>query len=950
MRAGRSDTRNRSTWGAVALFWMACLAPSLPFVGAHAAVGDLVGSAALPLPGEDVGIAFDGHRLYYNDAPGTNRLISFEISDPVGTRRVVTATQGGDLPMDLDAMSYDATRDVLWAVRHGTQQIYRVDKNTGFGTFVFDATGLCKRCSGSFKDGLAFDAGDPAIPEDDALWWSYDVDFEVYRLTLSGGVIESFDVRGPDATSGTNDDIHPTLSECGNSGIAVGGQHLYLGTNGCDSIVRVDKASKAFVDVLARPGSRPEDLACDPITFSPKEVMWVRQLESDVEVLAYEIEPQTCGFGGVEDEVDHFPRSRAIVGLLAPDGSLETIQMSGPTTVVVEVNDVSDTDQDGLEQVRTEMVQLELRGTSARFGPMVLRLRDPQSTPFPPALGEIEETENRTRGTLDLPPFAPVGSADSFFDVFFEIEIESNGIVLHNEQPARMGGRITHKPPAPGEGYEKPQGPIPLLDENGNPTGFLIAEARHVPEPFEVDHFPDSHAGVELIFPTGETAFAQLVGPTTVEVDLAALADTDANGREQVPTEIVAMELRGDLPGFGEIVLRRSPSRASRGEIEESLDTEPGRLDLPPFAPGGTADSFFDVFFEIELPGVGLLLHNQDPKRLQTRITHKPPAGGEAYEGVDRIELFDRNGQPTGIFVGAGRHMPDPIEVDVFPSSIGVAEVSCPGFTEIIPVSGPTTVEVDLGAIADPDGNGREQVPTEIVDLSLTGFGPTVGAVTIRQSPVRPSLGEIEETTNTQLGRLDLPPFAPAGTADSYFDLFLEIDVLGQTWHNEDPKRLSSLITHKPPSEITSYEGVEDIELFDEAGGPTGCVLGAARHKPACSGAADEDQDGVPDSCDNCTLVPNPDQADINASEDDDSSIPGIQHYGDACDVDLDDDGIVAPSDFFAVFRPCIRADLATRPECILADLDGDGIVAPSDFFGRLRPAFGTAPGPGVSE
>ena len=40
--------------------------------------------------------------------------------------------------------------------------------------------------------------------------------------------------------------------------------------------------------------------------------------------------------------------------------------------------------------------------------------------------------------------------------------------------------------------------------------------------------------------------------------------------------------------------------------------------------------------------------------------------------------------------------------------------------------------EVDLGALADTDGNGREQVPTEMVQLDLTGNSPMFGPMTLR--------------------------------------------------------------------------------------------------------------------------------------------------------------------------------------------------------------------------
>lgn len=125
-------------------------------------------------------------------------------------------------------------------------------------------------------------------------------------------------------------------------------------------------------------------------------------------------------------------------------------------------------------------------------------------------------------------------------------------------------------------------------------------------------------------------------------------------------------------------------------------------------------------------------------------------------------------------------------------------------------------------------------------------------------------------------------------------------------------------------------------------------LLSGCANEPI-SGCGDEDGDGVVDNEDNCSAVPNPDQEDVDGGADDDTTLPGLQSYGDACDLDLDNDGIVGVRDFFAVFRPCLGVNPAAEPDCARADLDGDGVIGPADFFGRLRPAFGTEPGPGVS-
>jgi hypothetical protein len=197
----------------------------------------------------------------------------------------------------------------------------------------------------------------------------------------------------------------------------------------------------------------------------------------------------------------------------------------------------------------------------------------------------------------------------------------------------------------------------------------------------ETDPFPNSLAKVVVSSFFG-TEYVTLSGPTTVEVHFAGLADTDGDNLEQVETEIVSMSLTGTSTlGLGAITLRvrdpsKDPFQASLGEIEENANNTPGILDVPPFASSGDAESFFDVFFEIDtefLPG--LTLHNGVPKRMSTTITHKPPGEGETYFSPELIELLDEDGNPVGVFIGSANHTPDPSDcLDTFPACNG----SCP--------------------------------------------------------------------------------------------------------------------------------------------------------------------------------------------------------------------------------------------------------------------------------
>ncbi|MFK8015002.1 MAG: NF038122 family metalloprotease [Gammaproteobacteria bacterium] len=89
----------------------------------------------------------------------------------------------------------------------------------------------------------------------------------------------------------------------------------------------------------------------------------------------------------------------------------------------------------------------------------------------------------------------------------------------------------------------------------------------------------------------------------------------------------------------------------------------------------------------------------------------------------------------------------------------------------------------------------------------------------------------------------------------------------------------------------------------------------------------DSDEDGVLDSADNCTDEPNADQRDTNGDG-----------YGNVCDADLNNDGVINVVDLGRMRSVFFDND----PD---ADLNGDGVVNVIDL-GRLRGSFFGAPGP----
>jgi hypothetical protein len=96
----------------------------------------------------------------------------------------------------------------------------------------------------------------------------------------------------------------------------------------------------------------------------------------------------------------------------------------------------------------------------------------------------------------------------------------------------------------------------------------------------------------------------------------------------------------------------------------------------------------------------------------------------------------------------------------------------------------------------------------------------------------------------------------------------------------------------------------------------------------ACGGGGvDTDSDGILDADDNCTLVANADQRDTNGDG-----------YGNVCDADLNNDGLINFVDLGILKSVFFTAD----PD---ADLNGDGSVNFIDL-GMMKAAFFGVPGP----
>jgi uncharacterized protein (TIGR03790 family) len=99
---------------------------------------------------------------------------------------------------------------------------------------------------------------------------------------------------------------------------------------------------------------------------------------------------------------------------------------------------------------------------------------------------------------------------------------------------------------------------------------------------------------------------------------------------------------------------------------------------------------------------------------------------------------------------------------------------------------------------------------------------------------------------------------------------------------------------------------------------------------------ADQDGDGIADTMDNCILVPNPAQRDTD-----------LDGYGNACDADLNNDGIVNSSDFDLFTSVFFTAAPGIEPFVMAdhADFNNSNYIDQNDFS-ILSGLFGAAAGP----
>ena len=500
--------------------------------------------------------------------------------------------------------------------------------------------------------------------------------------------------------------------------------------------------------------------------------------------------------------------------------------------------DAFDDDGNGLGEVETELVSLNLTD-----GNVTLTLN-----PAMQSLGRIEEQANNTFGILDIEPFA-TGLADSFFDVFFQLDVPGVG-VLHNQDGLRLESVIDHKPPtARYRHLLPPEGGLELFDAAGNPTGVRIVKAEHYTGEIEIDEFPNTTGQILIELPSEP-------GVITARPDLPVV-----DGVYRTAEEVHAQFSGDDL----EIVLqdiRHRPFAYPPPERDPSGDDEFEFFQSSLFGTAVVTSASLgldQVPLLVELTGpVQTVVHGKAGNTTGTFATEilsmdlsgdmPLPGGGTLQVIIQESPSQDSQGQTTITDLGGGQFQIDSFfdvftEISVdggqnFIPSTGNTRVDLAAPPILVPLTGPSTAHVFFegaeGQADDDDGNNLDEVETELVALHLSGMTPQ-GPIVAKLRDDLSSSGQIEEQVDVETGLLDVAPFTEGAVADSFFDVWTEISIGGQVLITAQPLHLESPIRHKPPQDGERYVNpfLTRVELIDpQTGEGTGMFILREVHQP----------------------------------------------------------------------------------------------------------------------
>lgn len=451
-----------------------------------------------------------------------------------------------------------------------------------------------------------------------------------------------------------------------------------------------------------------------------------------------------------------------------------------------------------------------------------------------PLLGNVVLRESPTRQSLGHTNVVSPTQFNSFFDVFVTIDLNLGAMHLFNDQPIHVQGTHSTQPPHDTHMETPVQSNVYLYDENDPPPfGAPRAQILYVDHqvnpkfpPPATDDKDTSFTGTIQLFPPFPSYTNSLFasGGTLVRRGPPCLG-CGPGGGDTIPTEMLSLSLTGNDPVIGSFQIGLNH--------DAGYPITSGRVTGQPTR-SYPADAFFDVFFDVNTSSIGRLVTRPDPSgpaHVEASTALGNPIGTvPCGTGQD---LRQPSGQQTLLYqpgnlatpVGAITNIVHRVDVpktgepppqrgkDCFDSRITARITLFPPFhpvgcTEDLILNGP--FKVWRGDAIDP-GNGQDLINTIMACYRFTGTSSGascgLGGLIAHPSSTNPSVGQIQSLAPTEM----FP-------ANSFFDIFTEIETGIGTVHTNDPTHMQTTIRTVPPGAGEIYFGPgTTIPLYNAA-------------------------------------------------------------------------------------------------------------------------------------
>ena len=309
------------------------------------------------------------------------------------------------------------------------------------------------------------------------------------------------------------------------------------------------------------------------------------------------------------------------------------------------------------------------------------------------------------------------------------------------------------------------------------------------------------------------TDYVLLMGDVAIERSGAVPPNGD------IPIEIVGLSLTGFSPTLGSVTVRPGTSATTGFTLRTTGIESP-------------SDSNFDVFFDIDLPDLGLSLRTGGSFRIQALTTAVPFFDVFTENFSQSVPLVDATtGNPRGALTHVALD-PNP-RVDILFTDANL-DWTIGGNPDTVHLTGPSTV-IASGAFVPPGDPDHPEFNTEIIAMALTGISPMWGSTVL-----------LEQVMVHSPGRARANPGPALYPADSSIDLFLDLQTSSFDVFCANPLNGQATVAAWPPLGAP-YASSAPCGLFDRTGGQPMGTLDAFSWTwtQAAGSCVDADGDGV---------------------------------------------------------------------------------------------------------